>query len=72
MSKQPDNVRLRFYFLIPVFLDAKGKGPCKITEAHDIRYEVWDQVLDTHGSHKHLPDAWQQVEELNREYYKDK
>jgi len=69
--KVPSDVRKRYYYVIPMPLDASGQGPCTEEEAKIITYEVWDMTLNTHGSHRLLPDAIQLCEDLNRKHYEE-
>jgi hypothetical protein len=67
----PENVRDRWYFVIVMPIDpetgygpvSEDKQPCKLT------WEVWDQELTAHFDSDYLPDAIQECERLNREYY---
>lgn len=64
----PEDVRERFYFTIVMPLK-NGHGPASVEECDEITWEVWDQELTTHSSHKYLYSAIQETERLNKEYY---
>lgn len=61
--------RDRFYFVIVMPLDKDGNGPADNSEIEYLTWEVWDQELTTHGSFQYLPDAIDECERLNWEYY---
>ena len=66
----PNDVRERFYFVIPMPVNKDGQGPAKIGhDAVEVEFEVWTQELDTVYSSKLLLDAIQECEKLNRAYY---
>ena len=63
-----DDIRNWFYFPIEMPLTAAGKGPAKLGKnAVQMTYEVWDKLLNTHGSHDNLPDAINHAMRLNME-----
>jgi ADP-ribose pyrophosphatase YjhB (NUDIX family) len=62
-----ENVRGWQYFPIMMPLTAKGDGPATIGhDATQIKFEVWDQALETYGSFEFLPDAINEAMRLNR------
>lgn len=65
----PEDVRQRFYYVIIMPLNQDGHGPSTIRDACEITWEIWDQELVSHSSHKFLPDAIQECEYLNRVFY---
>jgi hypothetical protein len=71
LSAVPSAVRDRLYFPIIMPLDKRGMGPASESKGQirKITWEVWDQFCETFGSFDCLPDAIQEAERLNREYY---
>ena len=67
----PENLRERFYYVIPMPVSLKtGHGPADETkEFVRMTWEVWNQELTYQTSHNYLVDAMQECEKLNREYY---
>ena len=62
----PSDIRRAFYFPIEMPVTKDGQGPAKVgVDAEQITYEVWDQLLSSHGSHNNLPDAINQANALN-------
>ena len=68
MKFNPLDIKTWYYYPIPMPLDEQGKGPVDIKNAHTVTYEVWDQVFDSYGTYKHLPEAVQRAIDLNRQY----
>lgn len=69
MMVVPDNVRDRWYFVITMPLNIDGHGPASGSEIDKLTWEVWDQELSSYYSAEFLPDAIQECERLNKEYY---
>lgn len=67
----PENVRERWYFVIVMPVDVNtGHGPVSPEkERCYLWWEVWDQELISYSSYEYLPDAIQECERLNKEYY---
>ena len=62
----PSNIRRAFYYAIEMPVTKDGQGPATVgVDAEQITYEVWDQLLASHGSHNNLPDAINQANALN-------
>jgi hypothetical protein len=62
----PSDIRRSFFYPIEMPLSEDGQGPAKVgVDATQITYEVWDQLLNSHGSHENLPDAINQAIALN-------
>jgi len=62
----PSNIRRAFYYPIEMPVTKDGQGPATVgVDAEQITYEVWDQLLASHGSHNNLPDAINQANALN-------
>lgn len=67
----PTDVRKRFYYVIPMPINAGGQGPADLHEAVELTWEIWTQELSSVASFEFLPDAIQRCEELNAEYHKE-
>lgn len=67
----PADVRQRFYFVIVMPLNHNGQGPITkgLMNVNRITWEVWTQELSSVASFEYLPDAIQECERLNEEYY---
>lgn len=50
-------MRKWWYFPIIMPLTKEGHGPASNDEVSEITFEVWDQELTSHASHKYLADA---------------
>ena len=62
----PSDIRRAFYYPIEMPVTADGHGPATVgVDAVKITYEVWDRLLNSHGSHDNLPDAINQAIALN-------
>ena len=62
----PSDIRRAFYYPIEMPVTADGHGPATVgVDAVKITYEVWDCLLNSHGSHDNLPDAINQAIALN-------
>lgn len=62
----PSDVRQWFYYPIEMPLTEDGQGPATVgKDAARITYEVWDVLLNTHGSFDNLPDAINEAMRLN-------
>jgi hypothetical protein len=54
------------YYPIEMPLSASGAGPATVgVDATKITYEVWDRLLQSHGSFDNLPDAINEAIRLN-------
>ena len=62
----PSDIRRAFYYPIEMPVTADGHGPATVgVDAVKITYEVWDRLLNSHGSYDNLPDAINQAIALN-------
>lgn len=61
--------RERFYFVIVMPVDKDERGPADLKDAVKLTWEVWTQELDSVASFDYLPDAIDECERLNGEYY---
>ena len=61
-----EDVRKWFYYPIEMPVTAEGMGPATVgVDASKITYEVWDVLLNSHGSFDNLPDAINEAIRLN-------
>lgn len=61
----PSDPRRWWYY--PIVMPLKdGLGPASDEECDEITWEVWDQVCNSYGSFKCLPDALKMAIELNK------
>lgn len=58
-------VRSWYYYPIMMPVDSNGNGPCDVKDAIEITFEVWDRLLNTHGTFNNLPDAIDYAMTLN-------
>lgn len=57
---------VRTWFHYPIVMPLKdGSGPASDAECDTITWEVWDKLLNTHGSFDNLPDAINEAMRLN-------
>ena len=62
----PSDIRRAFYYPIEMPVTADDHGPATVgVDAVKITYEVWDRLLNSHGSYDNLPDAINQAIALN-------
>ncbi len=62
MISVPKSMRDWYFFPIEMPVTALGHGPATVgDDAVKVTYEVWDRVLNTHGSHDFLVDAIDQA-----------
>lgn len=69
MDNVPEDVRKRYFYIIPMPLTIEGHGPASHPDIHRLTFEIWDLDLSSHSSFEHLPDAIQECEKLNKEFY---
>lgn len=61
-----DSLDCREWWYYPVVMPlVGGNGPASVLEAEEITYEVWDKLLNTHGSYDNLYCAINEAMRLN-------
>jgi hypothetical protein len=64
MIDLPADVRNWYYY--PIVIPLKnGQGPASDEECDQITWEVWDVLLNSHGSFDNLPDAINHAIKMN-------
>ena len=61
-----------FWYVVPMPLDKKGRGPVTESECCKIIYQVWNKLyLSYEQDFEYLPDAINKALELNKEHMKE-
>ena len=67
-----NDVRTWPFYPIVMPTTKDGRGPATVgKDADKIEYEVWDSLLNSHGSYEYLPDAINEAMRLTNELFGD-